>query len=736
MTAIPSVSCDYCGLPVATAAAPMPGERVYCCFGCRFASQVTEEGAGPLRGTLPGPFARLGLSVFCTVNVVMLTMALWSYADNPETPFAIALADFLRYFALLFTLPVVWLLGRPLAASAMEQLRRGFLSTDLLLLSGVVAAVVVSAISTFLGKGHVYFEVACVILVLVAGGRWLEAAGRLKASRALDDLEDLLPRWVLRLRGEVVEEIPIDEIRGGDLLRVRAGERLPVDGTIESGRASVDEQFLTGESEPVLRIEGEEVFGGTLNLDGDLVLRAKSVAAEGALARLIRHVRRARLARGRHQALADRWSQAFFPIIGLVALGTLLVHARLDGWGTGLMNALSVVLIACPCALALATPLAVWASLGTAARRGVLFRSGEAIERLAETDTLFFDKTGTLTTGQPRVMRFVCEDPVELEAAKARALALTRTSTHPFSVAIQDFLEVAIPVPRLSRVRAVAGAGIEAKLADDSLVYAGSRARGESLEFRCGPTIRAALESQGASGASHVFVGCRPPRTAMPFFESLFLLEETIRPSARPAIAELRSLGIRMEVLTGDRIERGRVLGLELGLPVRAGLLPDQKLHRLQSTPRPGRRAGRGGAEPRSERAAMVGDGVNDAPALAGASLGIALGCGAEISRDAADVCLVQDDLTAIPWAIAHARRTVRTIRQNLAWSFAYNGLGVVAAAFGWLHPAIAAALMVASSLMVLANSLRLQQSGPVAADPPNPSPPVESPAVAVEVKP
>lgn len=705
-------SCAYCGLPVASAEPVGETVPVYCCFGCQFAAGVTGEPLSSSRLSLRGPYARLGLSIFFTMNVIMLTMALWAYADKPDTRFAATLAEFLRYLSMLFALPVLILLGGPLLNSAIGQLRRGTLSTDLLLLTGVLAAYAASVISTVRGSGHVYFEVGCVILVLVSIGRWLEAAGRVKASRALDELEQLLPARVMRLRDGETEEIAVDEVRMGDLLRVRPGERIPVDAEIRGGAASVDEQFFTGESAPHIKAIGDSVLGGCLNLDGDLVIQATSTSRGGALSRLVRHVREARFRRGIHQTLADRWSEFFFPVIGSAALLTFGVHWWLDHWSAGLLNALAVILIACPCALALATPLAVWAALGTAARRGVLFRSGEAIERLAGARRVFFDKTGTLTTGQPRVGMFVCESPDRYDGIRSLVSAMTVSSPHPFSRAIHEFLETATPFPELRQLRSVAGAGLEALLPRGGAAYVGSLVWMTQHSLPLGPRIRAALRDGKVACASQVFVGQQAGPASSSAIEALFVLDEELRPSARPCLVGLDRLGIVAEVLTGDRAERGLALGLELGIQVRSQLLPEQKLEQI-------RRAAEAetGLERTARGVVMVGDGLNDAPALAAASLGIALGCGTDVSRDAADVCLIHDDLAMIPWSIEFARRTVRTIRQNLAWSFGYNGLGVIVAACGWLHPAIAAALMVVSSLMVLGNSLRLQEGIAVPAD-------------------
>ena len=688
------VRCDYCELPV-------PGATqgpVYCCSGCRFAAAVTNErgDVGESRWMLTG----LGVSLFFSMNVVMLTMALWAYADKPDTAFAAALADFLRWIALLFTIPVLAWLGVPLARNAWELLKRRQLSTDLLLLTGVLAAFGYSVVSTIRSMGHVYFEVSCVILVLVTLGRWLEATGRLKASEALHALESLLPETVHRVvtvsdaqTHEVL--IKLSDVQVGDRLRVRASERIPVDGTVVRGTATVDEQFFTGESWPAAKRVGSPLMGGTLNLDGDLIVEATALPQQGALGRLVEAVRHAQSVKGRYEQLADRCSRIFFPVIGVIALGTAIWH----GWHTGaeaaMLNSLAVVLIACPCALALATPLAVWAALGAAARRGVLLRGGETLERLASVTALRLDKTGTLTTGSPSVKQFLCEAETERSEVLRRAAAITDSSTHIFSRAVRGFVETTDLLPKLEDVRSVPGRGVVARLADElGEIQLGSYRLMQESGFRVGPRLSAAIMHLDQDAESCVFVGWDGE------VRGLFLLREELRSETREMIRECRALDLDMEVLTGDHAARGARLQTEIGIPVRAELLPEQKLAAIRDL-----RAAH-------QRVAMVGDGVNDAPALALADVGIAMGCGTDVTRESADVCLIRNDLLSIPWAIGFSRKAVSTIRQNLFTSFAYNGIGVVLAACGWLHPAIAAALMVISSLVVLGNSLRLQHAG------------------------
>ena len=690
-----STACRYCSLPVTGTV--LPGDEAYCCFGCRFAAAVT--GSTGDQGEARWMATALGLSVFCTMNVVMLTMALWSYAALPQSAFEVGLADFLRYGALLFTAPVLLLLGRPLAINAFEQLRRKSLSTDLLLLTGVVAAYAVSVVSTIRSSGHVYYEVACVILVLVTLGRWLEATGRLQASAALDDLERLIPDTIRCVDSAGVTAMtPRDDVTVGQSVRVLPGERIPVDGRVTRGRGVVDEQFFTGECVAVEKQFGDSVLGGSLNLEGDLVLEVTAPASAGALGRLVDAVRSARLKRGRYQILADQWSQWFFPVIAAVSLMTFVVHGLRSDWETGLLTALSVVLIACPCALALATPLAIWAALATAARRGVLFRSGEALERLSGIRAIRWDKTGTLTTGSPSVRGLLCEDESEQSVVEGLAADLVAGSTHIYSAAIRRHLEETTCSSKLPEIVTVMGRGLRMDLPKQGHISLGSLSFMTDSGLTFGPLLSAMLSRENLADAACVLIGWEGR------IRGAFVLDEALRPEAAAAVESCRDLNLDLAVLTGDRRERAWRWQQELHLPVMAGLLPEQKLAEIRR------------AHEQFGSVAMVGDGLNDAPALAAADIGIAMGCGADVTRDSADVCLLPNDLRLVPWAIHFSRRTISTIRQNLGWSFGYNSLGVIVAACGWLHPAVAAVLMVVSSLFVLGNSLRLRADASEAA--------------------
>jgi heavy metal translocating P-type ATPase len=417
---------------------------------------------------------------------------------------------------------------------------------------------------------------------------------------------------------------------------------------------------------------------------------------------LIDAVRLARNAKGRYQRLADRVASWFLPVVTGIALVTLIVHGQAFGWGTGLMAALAVVLVACPCALGLATPLAVWNSLGQAARCGIVLRSGEALERLAEVRAVRFDKTGTLTSGRPRVFGCQTDGMTDRDDIEQIARRLAEQSKHVFCEAILQF----VPQDRCRReiadVRTLPGLGVVGTLGPGrehavdgaSIVALGSaRLMDEQGLFLPGP-LRAELVQAEAAGRPLALVGWGGS------IRGAFLFEESLRQQTTSALTDCRKLGLDVGILTGDHLSRGRQIQQQLSVPVEAGLLPADKTIRIQA------------AHDQWGSVAMVGDGINDAPALAAADVGIAMGCGTDVARDSADICLLGDDLSLLPGIISLSRQTVRTIRQNLAWSFGYNSVGILLAATGWMHPAMAAGLMLLSSVIVIANSLRLRDMG------------------------
>lgn len=655
----------------------------------------------------------LGWSVFFTMNVMAFTMYLWSQPDQVLEPGQAIFYDIGRYVCLLFTTPVVLLLGMPLASDAWESLGQRRISMSLLLVVGVAAAFVYSLYSVFTNAGHVYFEVCCMVLVIVTLGRWLEAAGKIQTTQALRALEKFLPEQVRVLRDqdgtsqEVI--VPRAEVQAGDMVRILPGERIPVDGIITRHYAEIDEQAVTGEAVPAAKGPGDTVYSGTLNLDGDLTIQASSSAEEGTLQRIIAAVTQASAAKEMYQRLADRLSSWFLPLVTAIALVTLLVHWNQYGLRQGILAALSVVVISCPCALGLATPMAIWAALGRAARKHVLIREGDALSRLVKADVICFDKTGTLTSGKAHValMKVAAgESPTELAQVTQ---ALVQGSAHPFSKAILNYLqqEEAVDNPygsplEVQQLRSLAGRGLLAELAGrEGVTYLGS---GRMMQ-EYGQQNSLLPSSTTEDAMSLVYVAWEGR------VRGVYFLQDEIRPEAAESTRRLQELGLTCVLLSGDRAGRAKRLGETLGLEVHGELLPEEKLDYVRSL----RQAG--------HQVIMVGDGINDAPALAAADIGISLASGTDISRETAAVCLMRDDLLTVPWLLELSKKTVRTIRWNLAWAFIYNAAGIGIAAMGALNPIFAAVAMVVSSLLVVTNSLRLANESEV-----------ESPSLAPDV--
>ena len=629
------------------------------------------------------------------MNVMAFTMALWSqdvYADpaGQMGPTATVIRGLFRYLCLLFALPVLFLLGGPLLSNAWASVRQGVWNTDILLVLGVAASYLYSAYSVLRDEGPVYFEVGCAVLVTVTLGRWLEATGKIRANTALNDLERLLPEQARVLQEDDAERlIPLAAVEIGDRVRVLPGERIPCDGTIVRQPITVDEQALTGESRPAVKEIGESAWGGSLNLDGEAYLVVTASSAAGTLARLVEQVRQARLCKGRYQRRADRVASWFLPIALVVAFLAAAWHLAFGGVEQGILTGLAVLLIVCPCALGLATPLAVWTSLGRAARAGVVFRNGEALEKLAEIKAVRLDKTGTLTTGTPAVSAFFAATVEEEAAVLGYADRLASASTHAYSQAVERFVESragGVREQTVADVRSRPGRGMAAVLPGGGLVCMGSPRLMSEMELTWSADLK---ERSGQAGSSVACVGWNGA------VRGVFGFREELRPEAMTAIEELHELGLNVAVLTGDSAERGATIARELNVDVEAELLPDDKVESLAR------------ARQRFGPVAMVGDGINDAPALAASDVGIALGCGTDVARDSALVCLLGNDLRRLAWSVRLARGAVRTIRQNLFWAFIYNIVGVGIACTGRLNPVVAALAMVLSSLLVVGNSLR-----------------------------
>jgi P-type Cu+ transporter len=646
-------------------------------------------------------------------------MPMW-LMELPPQPLRWVLAA-LAFIVMLFAAPEIY---RGAWRAAMHRAS----NMNTLVALGTLAAfgsslAVTIAPQFMLGHGFgsdVYYEAVTLILAFLLSGRWLEGRARHRAVSALESFAQLQPSDARLLTVSPAEPnpdyataletlLPLDAIEAGDVVRVLPGDRIPLDGVILAGRSSVDESMLTGEPLPVTRGAGDLASGGTLNLDGVLVLRATAVGAASTLQQIRRLLETAQSGRAPMQRLADKVSAIFVPTILVFAAATFAVWSialnsagRHEGFAKPLAIAIAVLVIACPCAMGLAVPAAITVALGQAAKEGLLIKGGEAIERLAAVNMIGLDKTGTLTEGRPTIAAFVISPSATLSGPKLLALAAAaeRFSTHPLAQAVVQFAEGQGGLPEVDAIenlQVLPGLGLTANTTGHALAIGSA----------------ALLEETGVSLPK----GFQPPpllHHATPLFlmidrhvEAAFFATDRLRPGARDAVEELKHLGVNPLLLTGDLLASAQPIAEEAGIhDIRASLLPAGKVEAIRALQQQGRRV------------AMAGDGINDAAALAQADVGLAMSAGTDLAREAGDVLLLRSDLQLLPIALRTARRTVRVMRQNLGWAVIYNAIGLPLAAGALyphfhilLSPIIASIAMALSSVSVLANSLRLKRT-------------------------
>ncbi|WP_244141555.1 heavy metal translocating P-type ATPase [Burkholderia gladioli] len=547
--------------------------------------------------------------------------------------------------------------------------------------------------------GHLYFEAAAVIVTLVRFGKWLEARAKRQTTDAIRALNALRPDRARIVEQGVEREVPLAQVRVGSIVAVRPGERFPVDGRIAAGASHVDESLITGESLPVAKAPGDRVTAGSINAEGALSVETTAIGAETTLARIIRLVESAQAEKAPIQRLVDRVSAVFVPAVLALAVltfaGWMLAGAPAE---TAILNAVAVLVIACPCALGLATPAAIMAGTGVAARHGVLIQDALALELAQRTAVVAFDKTGTLTEGKPSVTAF---EPIGTtrETAMAIAAAIQRHSEHPLARAIvaahHGKAHGEARAPQASDAKAVAGRGVEARIDGTRHAIGSARWLDElAIEVPAAARQRAA-ELEAAGNTVSWLMRLDAPAAVL----ALIAFGDTVKPSAREAISRLHALGIRTALVTGDNQGSATAVARELGIDeVHAQVLPDDKARVIAQL-----KASTQGV------VAMVGDGINDAPALAAADIGIAMATGTDVAMHTAGITLMRGDPALVAAAIDISRRTYRKIRQNLFWAFVYNVVGVPLAAFGLLNPMIAGAAMAFSSVSVVTNALLLK---------------------------
>ena len=664
------------------------------------ATLIEAAGSGSGEHRAAGWQLTLWLGVLGTVP---LMLGEWIFGWSMERWFqwlSLGLATAVQIFA-----------GAKFYRGAWNQLKLGRSNMDTLVALGSTTAYAYSAWSFFAGwSGHLYFMEAAAIITLISVGHWMEARVSAHAASSLRALLHLAPALARRRAPDGIErDVPVAELRVNDLVALKPGDRVPIDGVVVEGDSAVDESMLTGESVPVDKSVKSELFAGTQNLNGRLVLRVTATGEATALAHIIAAVERAQSSRANIQRLGDRVSNIFVPIVVVVALATGLwwglafesaqrtthwlaqylwtAHPPPTALAAAFIGAAAVLIIACPCAMGLATPAAIMAGANAAARRGILIRDGVALEKAGTVTVVLFDKTGTLTVGKPAVAKF---EPMggrgdEMEMAAA----LARGSTHPLSQAVAQLAAREITFTDWQEVR---GAGVQGTLEQQLWRLGSLRWLAESgVDLARAQAFIAEWTGQGST-----ILGL----AAGPLLLALLAVKDTVKPGASAVIAQLRRQGLVSYLVTGDNPLTAASIARQTGIPLEnvfAEVRPEQKAALVRKLQQAG------------GRVAFVGDGINDAPALEQADLGIAVSRASDIAREAADIILLKSEIEAVPESLGLARATLRTIKQNLFWAFFYNALGIPLAALGFMSPVLCAAAMGVSDLVVIGNALRLR---------------------------
>jgi Cu+-exporting ATPase len=649
-------------------------------------------------GPVGDPFMRWAMT---TLDPAIRAVAPWLYAIPPAA---------IAWLMLAATTGVMAWAGRHFYTRAWAAFRHHSADMNTLVAVGTGAAFVYSVLATvapgfFLSRGiapDVYYEAVIIIIALILTGNTFEARAKRNTSAALRALVHLQPKTARVIRFDQEVDVPVDSVESGEILLVRPGERIPVDGEVVSGESAVDESMLTGESLPVAKRAGARVIGGTVNRTGAFRYRATTLGSDSVLARIVRLMRDAQGSRAPIQRLADRISGIFVPVVISLAIGTFVVWFVASDVAPAVRDfaaAVAVLIIACPCAMGLAVPTAVMVATGKGAELGVLIKGGEALQRAGDVDTVVLDKTGTVTEGKPDVLAVEAPD-ADADEVLALAAAVERLSEHPLADAVVRAARGrGLAVGEATGFASVTGRGVRAEVGGRSVAV------GSAALLREAGIDSASLEPIAARQAE---LGRTPVLVAVDGCAAgVLAIADPVRESSRDAVARMRRIGLDVVMLTGDNERTARAVAREAGIArVVAGVLPDGKVDEVKRLQGAGRVV------------AMVGDGINDAPALAQADIGMAVGTGTDIAADAGDVVLMRGDLHGAAQAIVLSRRTMRTMKQNLFWAFVYNVIGIPIAAgvlypaFGLLlSPILASAAMAFSSVSVVTNSLRLRRA-------------------------
>lgn len=681
--------CDQCGLPFGAGGLrrSVGGvELIFCCHGCSLTNSVIgEHGEAGNAGLF---LARLGFAAFLSMNIMLLS---WVLYDRKWITLGIEpdMVPSLEKLLFVLAIPIMLLVGYPFLRNAVNDLRAVRLSMDSLIALGSFAAFLFSSYQVFGGGGGVYFDTATMTLVLVTAGRYVEATAKLRTSNAIRALLVLQPDKARVVRRGTEFLVSTTHVVVGESIRVLPGERIPLDGVILEGRTSVNESMMTGESLPRTKRRGDRVFAATVNVEGAITIRVTALQGETVHALIVRLVEEAQRSRSPIQLMVDRISSGFIPAVIAIAALTFAGWMFRSSTETALLHALTVLVVSCPCALGIGTPLAAAIAIKKCAEEGILVRSTGILEKLAAAKNMAFDKTGTLTTGIPAVSNLLAIG--DKDEFLSVLTTLEKRSEHPVGKSIVRYGTVKnVHLFECRNVKSVTGLGVEGSVKIKGTwtrVFAGNRQY-------MGRNVIASQKQFGKfampGSQALVFAGWGGK------IRGAVALSDSPRMSAKGAVASLRSFGISTTLLSGDSTEVSKSLGEALSIErVYGELLPGGKLGILQKMKEQG-------------VTVMVGDGINDAPSLAAADVGITLGSATDVAKESADVTIVGDHLEKIPLLVEFSRKTLGIIRWNLFWAFGYNAAGIALAAAGMLQPVVAALAMLGSSLFIIVNSRRL----------------------------
>lgn len=597
------------------------------------------------------------------------------------------------WFQLLLATPVQFIIGYRFYKGAYNALRGGGANMDVLISMGTSAAYFYSIYNLLKGVDEYYFESSAVIITLILLGKLFESIAKGKTSEAIKKLMGLQPKTAKVIRDNVEIDLPLEKLEIGDIIVVRPGEKVPVDGVIVDGNSSLDESMITGESIPIDKTVGDNVIGATINKFGAFKFKATKIGKDTVLSQIIKLVEDAQGSKAPVQRLADKISGVFVPIVVVIALVAFLVfNFIIKDFNAGLINAVAVLVIACPCALGLATPTAIMVGTGKAAENGILIKSGEHLERTHKMDTIIFDKTGTITKGEPEVTDILNFNDVSREDLLRIAASVEKASEHPLGQSIvKKGQEENIQLNDPESFMSISGKGLEAKFEGIEVLIGNRRLMAEnSIDVKSKEQDMLRLEEEGKTAMLISLDGK---------LSGIIAVADQIKETSLKAIEQLKSMGLEVYMITGDNERTAKAIAKDIGITnVLADVLPENKAAKVEELKSQGKHVG------------MVGDGINDAPALAAADVGFAIGTGTDVAMEAADITLMRGDLNGVVTAIRLSHKTMKTIKQNLFWAFFYNTIGIPFAALGFLNPMVAGAAMAFSSVSVVTNSLRLKK--------------------------